>query len=345
MKKRALRWLLIAGRVLLAAVLLSAVLRRMEWRDTASTDSAGRIVVHAGTSTLLRAVNPALLVTATACVFLATFLIAWRWRVLLAVQKIRLAPGTAYRLILTGAAFNTLLPGSVGGDLVRSWYVCRDQPGKAGVLASIAFDRLVGMASLLLWATATLAVAWSRRLVPDQELRLPTISLATLFGLCLAVAPFVLWQRTTGPQLEHESNGPGVLRLLARIRDSIALYGCTRGPVGQALLLALCGQGLTILAVMALGRGLNLSLRPWSYFGLVPIIVIGSAIPLTPGSIGITEQLYVLYFAPAAGVNGAFALALLARLVDLAPAVVGTILYALGPRLPRTAESGPPTRD
>ncbi|MGQ9661566.1 MAG: lysylphosphatidylglycerol synthase transmembrane domain-containing protein [Kiritimatiellia bacterium] len=345
MKETVLRRLLAVSRIGLAAALFFLALRRIEWHDTIATDSAGRILVQRGTMNLLRAVKPVRPAAAAGCILLASFLIAARWRTLLAVQKVQLGMGRALRLILTAAAFNTILPGSVGGDLVRAWYICRDQSAKAGVLASIVFDRFVGMAGLLIWATGTLAAISSSPTLSGGEFRSLAISVAALWAFCLATVLFVLIRHTSPARLTHGSNAWILLQLLGRAWDSLTLYRRAPRALVRALYFSLGCQGLTILAVMLLGSALGLPLRPCWYFSRVPIIIFLSAIPLTPGSIGVTEQLYLLYFAPAAGENGAFSLALLSRVVELVPGLVGTVLYAFGSRAHRSAQTHLETRD
>ena len=81
----------------------------------------------------------------------------------------------------------------------------------------------------------------------------------------------------------------------------------------RALLLTAASNLLSISAVVLLGGALVLPVAAWRYFVCVPLMDIVAAIPLTPGGLGVTEQLYVLYLGPLCEVSGIVALALLVR--------------------------------
>ena len=63
------------------------------------------------------------------CVILGTStLCVMRWRMLLAGQGIRISFGDAFRLTFIGMFFNTALPGAVSGDVVKGYYIVKQQP-------------------------------------------------------------------------------------------------------------------------------------------------------------------------------------------------------------------------
>jgi len=56
---------------------------------------------------------------------LGTLITVHRWRVILASQNILLGFGQALRLTLVGYLFSATLPGMLGGDFVKSYYVAK----------------------------------------------------------------------------------------------------------------------------------------------------------------------------------------------------------------------------
>ncbi len=98
-------------------------------------------------------------------------LIAWRWWLLFRVQGIGLSLHWSHGVTWISNFYGAILPGGLGGDAVRAFFICRDAPRhKAGGLVSIAIDRLLGLAILLLMALAAVALRL-RQASASSELR------------------------------------------------------------------------------------------------------------------------------------------------------------------------------
>ncbi|WP_439623175.1 lysylphosphatidylglycerol synthase transmembrane domain-containing protein [Gemmata sp.] len=107
--------------------------------------------------------------TPDALAFLALALIAiacvcvqfYRWFVLVRALDLPFTVGGAFRLGLVGAFYNAFLPGSVGGDLVKAFFIARDTPGRrASAVATVIADRLVGLFGLIWFSAAFGGAYW-----------------------------------------------------------------------------------------------------------------------------------------------------------------------------------------
>src|SRR2546430_5831995 len=75
---------------------------------------------------------------------------AFRWHVLLKVQKIRLSLPRLSGLFFIGMFYNQFLPGGTGGDIIKSYYLLKETPAKkAGALLAVVFDRFIGLVALV----------------------------------------------------------------------------------------------------------------------------------------------------------------------------------------------------
>jgi uncharacterized protein (TIRG00374 family) len=82
-----------------------------------------------------------------------------RWQLLLRIQKIRLSWLRAFAIVMIGLFFNILLPGLIGGDAVRLYYVFKQAPGrKTPAALSVVMDRLLGLLSILFLAGFSVAL-------------------------------------------------------------------------------------------------------------------------------------------------------------------------------------------
>src|SRR2546422_9617699 len=111
---------------------------------------------------------------------------AFRWHVLLKVQKIRLTLPRLSGLFLIGMFYNQFLPGGTGGDIIKSYYLLKETPDKkAGALLAVVFDRFIGLVALVA-VTATLIAMRYDFLAPKTET--PNLLLLLLILLSASVA-------------------------------------------------------------------------------------------------------------------------------------------------------------
>jgi len=76
-----------------------------------------------------------------------------RWWLLVRAQGLEFRLTDGLRLGLVGYFFNTFLPGSVGGDIVKAVAIAREQNRRAVAVATVLFDRAVGLWGLV-WLVA-----------------------------------------------------------------------------------------------------------------------------------------------------------------------------------------------
>ena len=91
------------------------------------------------------------LVLAVVIFVLALLITFIRWYVLVRAQNLPFTIRNALRLGLVSFFFNSFLPGSVGGDILKAVVLAREQSRRAVAVATIILDRVIG-----LWALAWL---------------------------------------------------------------------------------------------------------------------------------------------------------------------------------------------
>lgn len=83
------------------------------------------------------------------------YLAAQRWRGVLKAGMVEISRFWAYRLNMMGTLFGNFLPGQGSGDLVKSAFLFGGFPTrKSFLLASVVYDRLLGLAAMLTQALA-----------------------------------------------------------------------------------------------------------------------------------------------------------------------------------------------
>ncbi len=228
------------------------------------------------------------LAVAIALLFLSQALSALRWKVLLGPN----GPSWRYltRLYLIGLFFSLFLPTSVGGDAMRA-AASTGATGSAGSsIASVLLDRLFGVAALVEYAMLGIALApgYARAVVGTLTCHLPsrTIMFAGLgtFLLCAALVPLAM-------------RSPRVRRLWQTGVNLVATVARAPGIMWRATLLGLAVQGCFILMWMALAVDLAFRLPVTVFLVGVPLVNLGTMLPVTLSGLGIREGIWLLLLA------------------------------------------------
>lgn len=309
-------------------LLLTIVLRQVQWHDLTTVDEAGQTSTIPGVASNLKGVSPLFLLAAWASLFTAVTLSGARWYRLLLGIGISFRLKELIRLVYIGEFFNNFLPGSLGGDAVKIYLSLKNSSRKTAILTSIFADRLLGLMSLSLIAAVMLGYQVLQGNISGEALLLPLFPLALIgFGLtggALLLFSDPLWALLglnrfldRIPFADQIRRGGGILRELATNRRDLPMI----------ILYSLGCQTFSIIGVAFLGASLDLGLSLPQYLMSVPLIFILSAVPLTPGGVGLLEELFLIYLAAAHNPNKILIMALLYRLLMILCGLPGLILF------------------
>jgi len=300
----------------------------------------GEDVIRKGFASTISRVSPLPLALAVAGFLCSWMIISLRWRLLLGVQDIRIRVWEALRLTFLGQFFNLVVPGLVGGDLVKAYYVSRHTPHKAATLVSVVVDRMMGLAELTFLAGVMAAVAGITGLAEKAELALPVRLLPIVVLALIGTLVFVLSSRFRRLlHLEVFYQRLPIAHHIVAAGQAAVLYARAPGKLIQAFLMTIGAQIIWIGSIYLIAVSLSLP-TPWYRFYLyIPLIYIISAVPLTPGGVGLLEKMYAVFFV--SGTTTAsmvLAMALLARLAPILCSLPGALVAVRGPRLPKAEQ-------
>ena len=247
------------------------------------------------------------------------FLASVRWSILLGGKH---PIGRMYSLTLIGAFFNHLLPGAVGGDAVKAYYLYREAGQGGRVIASVFMDRYVGYVALLsIGLVSGLAAFGELRTIGMQWLT-PLLFIAFLAGSLVVF-------------------GLRIGRRFASIADFYGYFHETmrdRRVLAKTLLLSFGVQALSILMIYLIARGTGQRPAFAALFVFVPIIITATMVPVTISGLGIREGAFVLLFGlTGMSAEASTAISLLWFLSVAASSLLGLIEYLRRrPSSPRT---------
>lgn len=282
--------------------------------------------------------------------FLLTIL---RWYFLVRAQDLPFTVPDAMRLGLIGFFFNSFLPGSVGGDIIKAAFLAREQSRRTVAVATVIMDRVIALWGLIwfvavfgtiFWLTGNLAGAVAERSKGVVVMASIVVGISVLVWIVMGFLP----QKRAEIFAGRLQRIPRVGGSAAEFWRAVWMYRCRPGSVYRTMLLSWVAQSGFVMAFWCCAQVL------WDgqpgaipglaeHFLLVPIgLVIQAVIPL-PGGVGAGEfsfgKLY-LYFggAEASGVLAA----LVKRIIEWCLGLVGYLVYLrLRSKLPGTSPAMP----
>lgn len=289
--------------------------------------------------------NPLLLFSALVLYFLAIFIGAVKWRVLVHAQEMRASTYGLFVYSLVGLFFGNLLPSNVGGDVVRAYGLVRSTGRAEAAAISVLVDRLMGLTAFL-GSAVVMAIVAATMLARGSEME--QIEIATVVAASVLIfGSALLFSRRVAERFKWIFD----LKQLAPVRptalrvfDALQVY--RRSYRALALNLAL-SVGIVLITTfvwysVALALGAN---APLVYFLLFnPLIAFVLLIPISFNGLGPKEATAVFFFG-LAGVPSeqALAMSLIFHLIIVLTSLPGGILWwrerALAPPQSATASS------
>ena len=274
--------------------------------------------------------HPAWMAAALALTFAALFAGVVRWHVLLRRMGLPTPFPRTFQGFFIGQFFNAFLFGACGGDLARAVIAAHDHPDKrAEAVTSVFLDRAIGLVVTLLFGCALL-VPRLRFFAGHAEAR-PALALMGVFLLAALIflALFFVrdgfeWIPGMRRLARHGRIGP----LLRRAYDAVFFFRKNARHLLVPALLSLANLLLLAAATAALAHALEIPLAGADLLAVFPIITVLAAVPLTPGSLGVRETLYVQLLHPFGIWPGpALMLSLLGYLAATAWSLFGGLLF------------------
>lgn len=204
-------------------------------------------------------------------------------------------PGKLFSLYLIGSFFNNILPGAVGGDTVKVYYLYRETRKAGTSFGSVFLDRYIGLAGLLFIGLISGLFAFRELAAIGVQWAIPSICAAFVLG-SLAVFGFRIGKRFS---------------VLSDFYEYLHEYRRRKKTLIMAFFLSLLIQTMAIGMIYLVARGIGQRLTFTALFVFVPIITTVTTLPISISGLGVRESAFVLLFglvgvAPEASVSISF---------------------------------------
>lgn len=242
---------------------------------------------------LQRPLDPVAWASAFGIYFVGLILTFSRWHTLVRALELPFAYRDALRLGFIGNVFNLVIPGAVGGDVIKGAFFCREQTRKRNTraIASIVMDRILGLTGLFLLGALAGAWGWS---AAAPQTRLVILSVVLMLGCGFIVIAIMFTPTLFRPINRRLQNRPRLQGIVVELEFMASCYRKRLPLVFGMLAVSAFIHGLNVLAFALVSRSLfaeDPNLPDFAaHFVLTPLVLFSLAIPLPFGALGVGEQ-------------------------------------------------------
>jgi glycosyltransferase 2 family protein len=264
----------------------------------------------------------------------ATFV---RWFSLVRAVGLKIKLLDAIKLGFIGNVYNLVVPGAVGGDVIKAVFLSRAHPkNKASAIASMVIDRILGLAGLFL--LAGIAGLFALPMANAQVKILIGLVWVLLIGGLVAL--FVLFTPQLYPLLDRlTAKRRKLAKVVKELEIAASAYRSRWGLIVGCLVGSSCIHSLYVVGFYAVSRALFGDDLPTfaEHFLIVPLVLFTTAVPLPFGALGLSENASGLLFAlgktgsTATAANGTVAM-MAFRTIMYATGVVSLLVYLINLR-------------
>lgn len=280
---------------------------------------------------------------------IAQFIFALRWSLLMRVQSINIGYLPAVRLHFLGLFYTHCLPSSVGGDLLRAWYVTKHTDRKLEAALSVFADRVIGLTGTLIMAFCCywfIPVEGQKKRF-EFPYQIDLLEHLTEYkwvfaGIATVLVIVIIASISNAKGRSMLCRAVGFVRkhsavVLQKALDAIRIYYNKKLAIICALLLTFCLQSMCIVAMWLIGREIGMTVHPKYYFIFFPISWLLGALPISVGGAGVMELWLKDIFIRVCAVSGkhALILAFCQRLLWLFGSLPGAVIHLIGAHLPK----------
>ncbi len=254
-------------------------------------------------------------------------LMAWRLKIALTAQKVYFTLKNLFSLTLIGYFFSNFMPTTVGGDLVKGYYISKKINTRLGSYASVFVDRAVGMFSLALIATIALVI-----MKQNIEHTFIVWSIIILLFCSIMFILFLLNQKLVKKITNFFRVGRllQLLKLDARAKkmfEAMNIYANHKKKIVQMSMLSVVAQFIGFFSAYLLALSFSAHIPFAKFLLIMPVIIVLCMLPVTMNGLGLREWAFIIFFSPSIGEATALSLSILYLAMYLLVSLLGGVVY------------------
>lgn len=220
---------------------------------------------------------------------------SYRWKFLSAALGFKLSLREFYDYYLIGMFFNLFLPGAIGGDMLRMYYLAKSaNRRKREALLTLLAERGVGLVALLLLTSVVCLTPVLQGINLALPIKLPFLNTLhfdlriLLFGLSgiLISGYLALWVMP----LEWLFSRFPKLSLLGQAK----VYWANLGLLLKSVSISIFVHAMMVVMHLLIANALNVSVDPFYMTVVYGVVSLASVLPIAFNGFGVREGAYLL---------------------------------------------------
>jgi hypothetical protein len=270
--------LLFIIKAVISIALLLFIIVRIDWNEVAEN---------------LRRANYLLIFAAFLLNIIERAELTYKWNLLIWARGIDVSFTKLFLINSIGGFWGLFLPSSLGTDVVRGYYLVKNNSEKSASVSSIFVDRILGMFSLLLLGVVSLLIAGD--LISNMN-----IGYYFLILFMAALILFYFFQKEeTALYLEKlflKIPFKKFTGLLTKLHFSILEYKKHPKSLLLSFAVTLLVQITRVLTYYFIAIAFNINIPIVYFFLFVPLIMIVIMVPISIGGLGVREGTFITFF-------------------------------------------------
>jgi uncharacterized protein (TIRG00374 family) len=285
-------------------------------------------LVEIGLRRMLHEANTGWLLLSVGVIPLVYLITGYRWWLLLEAVGSTISLWLAMQINMVGAFYNTFMPGSTGGDVLKAYYAAKNTPNhRTQAVLSVVVDRAIGLLALIMMGGVAAACQWQ----VERCRQVAMASAAIVGALALGIVLLGVTPIRKGLGLHALLRRLPMREKLSKVAGALRSYRSRPGLMLGTLAMSFPVHATVVVSALFAGWAFGLPLRWEYYWVVVPTVVLAGALPLSPQGAGVMEFFAILLTRPqGVTVGQAVALTLSIRLVQIVWNLVGGALVFFG---------------
>lgn len=252
------------------------------------------------------------------------FELTYKWNLLIKVRGIVVKFARLFWINSIGSFLGLFLPSSLGTDVVRGYYLVKNNSERSVSISSVFVDRVLGLISLLLLGLVSLLFAGNLVSKFNLNLYLVVLTIITL------VLVYIFQRNETKRILELlylKLKQHRIIEYAMKLHGSILEYKKYPKTLLLSFVITILVQVTRVLTYYAIALAFDVRISIVYFFLFVPLIMIVMMLPITIGGLGLREGTFVAFFTMVGmSVNDAVVITFINSILD----TVNTIILGGG---------------
>lgn len=221
------------------------------------------------------------------------FILTLRWKVVLSYLNIFYPFGKLFKINYMATSIGQVLPGGVGGDLIRGYQLNKEINQLVNTTSSILFDRMIGIISMVVLALFSLGIAELSGFSLEISNIILVFCLIFLGGLFLI--PFVknfLQKSVVFKSDKLKRKLEKIIKVLDFTTNKNQLIQLFPKIFGMSMLV----QIFRVILFYCIFTSLGIQLDLIYFYIFIPLMLVITILPISIGGLGVREGALIYFF-------------------------------------------------